>query len=150
MPNTNESVVKKINFEDVKFAANRALDKLTYYLSDLETLEIVTAVGNATEFKVFSREGVDAVKDSDKAFYDVQKQFRTELKAKADKVAYTRLHVLSADIATVFHEAFMGDDFKFLREYHLEQTKNSHGMMLQNINAVGELITLFARREEKE
>ncbi len=142
----DEQLIPKEKIADFGKTIKQSLNKLRFYLSELETLEIITAVGDATEFQMFKSE--EFVTQSGE-YIDTKKAFRTELTLKANKVAYSRLHVFSADATTVFHEAFMDEKYDFLREYHLKQSEKSHEMLLANIAAIGELISLFSRDDHK-
>ena len=147
MTDNKPATIDKSKIDQLGKTVKQSLNKLRYYLSELETLEIITAVGDATEFQMFESEEFVTANDE---YIDTKKAFRTELQAKANRVAYTRLHVFSADATTIFHEAFLDEKYNFLREYHLKQSEKSHEMLLANIKAVGELISLFSQDHKVE
>ncbi len=124
------------------------LPKIQNALKDLVTLEIITAVGNVTEFEIEEQTetGYDE-KLNNKTFKTNiygSKKGQTKIDAKVDKVALTRVHLIQGDITTVYHDAYITDDnYIALREYHDKQRDKGLEIVKGNLEAVKRLLDLL-------
>jgi len=118
MPNETQTT-------DWRKLAQQILDKL----NELATLEIITGVGDTTEFKLGQESGTRA---------EVFKNLEIE------KIILTRIDLVQGDITTVYHQDYIGnDDLVFLRDYHDQQRDKGHEIVKENIEAVVSLIELW-------
>ncbi len=101
------------------------LDNIKNALDKLVTLEIITAVGPVT---LKTREGSPAG-----SFPDV-----IECSQKME-IMLTRIDLLQGDIKTVFDPAFFTENYKGLRDFHMEREKQGQAIIKNNVEALKEL-----------
>lgn len=128
--------------EETNTAVQDFLKNIQTALKHLVTLEIITAVGDVTEFDVMKK----TEDDNDKVLKD--EEFKSQLMAHVDKVALTRVHLIQGDITTVYHDAYITDEnYKPMREYHDSQRDKGLEIVENNLKAVGDFIDLLNRNK---
>lgn len=103
------------------------MDEIKSKISDLVTLEIITAVGEVK----FAADPDDSTKVS--AVID------TQTPAKA---ILTKINLLDGDIRTVLDPAFVTGDYKDLQAFHAEREKEGHAIVKANLAALKALFDL--------
>jgi len=112
--------------------AKSFIDKLEQSLTDLVSLNIVTAVGP-----------VSCVKIDDKINVKIPS-------SDGSKCISSTINLLDGDIDTLIHDDFMSDKLRPVLDFHLEREKKGHEIIKGNINALKELLDLAKSFAPKE
>ena len=113
--------------------ANQFLESIKASLYNLKTLEIVTAVGSVQYPSTPPKADELHLPD-----LDTSKPYASML---------TKIDLLEGDVTTVMNEQFATGDYTSLRAFHQAREEQGHQIIVNNINAIKELLNLALRPE---
>jgi len=113
-------------------SAKSFIDLLEQKLTDLVSLNIITAVGP-----------VSCTKIGDKITVKIPA-------SDGSKCISSTINLLDGDIDTLIHDDFMSEKLKPVLDFHLEREKKGHEIIKGNINALKELLDLAKSFTPKE